>query len=118
MSTPWVASADPKANTVIAGTASATHNALSGTSNTHMESSAHLSDAVKAASARMPRFLEYSTDPLVSSDIIGNPASCIFDSLSTMVSGTMVKTFAWYDNEWGYSNRVVDLMAHASSVRS
>jgi glyceraldehyde 3-phosphate dehydrogenase len=74
--------------------------------------------AVKAAAdGPMKRLVEYSTDPLVSSDIVGNPASCIFDSLSTMVSGTnMVKVFAWYDNEWGYSNRVVDLMAHASSL--
>ncbi len=70
--------------------------------------------AMKAASERMPTIIEYSTDPLVSSDIIGNPASCIFDSLSTMASGNMIKVFAWYDNEWGYSNRVVDLMARAS----
>jgi glyceraldehyde 3-phosphate dehydrogenase len=73
--------------------------------------------AVKAAATGpMSRYLEYSTDPLVSSDIIGNPVSCIFDSLSTMASGNLVKVFAWYDNEWGYSNRVVDLMAHASNA--
>ena len=64
----------------------------------------------------MGRVLEYSTDPLVSTDIVGNPASCIFDSLSTMASGNLVKVFAWYDNEWGYSNRVVDLMAFASNL--
>ena len=76
-----------------------------------------VNDAVKAAATgSMARFLEYSTDPLVSSDIVGNPVSCIFDSLSTMASGNMVKVFAWYDNEWGYSNRVVDLMAYASAV--
>lgn len=43
----------------------------------------------------------HTTDPLVSTDIIGNPASCIFDSLATMVNGRMVKVFGWYDNEWG-----------------
>jgi glyceraldehyde 3-phosphate dehydrogenase len=75
-----------------------------------------VNDAVKAAAAGpMARYLEYSTDPLVSTDIIGSPASCVFDSLSTMAAGKMVKVFAWYDNEWGYSNRVVDLMACASS---
>jgi glyceraldehyde 3-phosphate dehydrogenase len=60
--------------------------------------------------------LQFSTDPLVSSDIVRNPHSTIFDSLSTMVmEKRMVKLVAWYDNEWGYSNRVVELMrlAHA-----
>jgi glyceraldehyde 3-phosphate dehydrogenase len=76
-----------------------------------------VNDAVRAAAAGpMGRYLEYSTDPLVSSDIVGNPASCVFDSLSTMAGGKLVKVLAWYDNEWGYSNRVVDLMAYASSV--
>lgn len=68
-----------------------------------------------AADGALKGLLEYSTDPLVSSDVVGNPASCIFDSLSTMASGNVVKVFAWYDNEWGYSNRVVDLMAYASA---
>jgi glyceraldehyde 3-phosphate dehydrogenase len=53
--------------------------------------------------------LEYTEDPIVSSDIIGNDHSCIFDSLSTMVNGNLVKVVGWYDNEWGYSCRVVDL---------
>jgi glyceraldehyde 3-phosphate dehydrogenase len=53
--------------------------------------------------------LVYSQDPLVSSDIVGEPASCTFDSLSTMTNGNMVKVVGWYDNEWGYSNRLVDL---------
>jgi len=53
--------------------------------------------------------LVYSEDPLVSSDIVGAPASCTFDSLSTMTNGNMVKIVGWYDNEWGYSNRLVDL---------
>jgi glyceraldehyde 3-phosphate dehydrogenase len=62
-----------------------------------------------AGSARMNGILEYTEDPIVSSDIVGNPYSCIFDSLSTMANGNMVKVLGWYDNEWGYSNRLVDL---------
>ena len=55
--------------------------------------------------------LEYTEDPIVSSDIVKNPASSIFDSqLTVVMDGTMVKVVAWYDNEWGYSNRVVDLV--------
>jgi len=60
-------------------------------------------------SARMKRIIEYSEDPIVSSDIVGNPYSCVFDSLSTMANGRLVKVLGWYDNEWGYSNRLVDL---------
>jgi len=55
--------------------------------------------------------MEYSEDPLVSTDVIGNPHSVVFDGLSTMViADNMVKVIGWYDNEWGYSNRVVDLI--------
>ena len=54
--------------------------------------------------------LEYSDEPLVSADIVGNPASCIYSSLDTMANGRMVKVLGWYDNEWGYSNRLVDLV--------
>lgn len=64
----------------------------------------------KAADGPMKGILEYTDEPLVSADIIGNPASCIFDSLSTMVIGNLVKAVGWYDNEWGYSCRVVDLI--------
>jgi len=53
--------------------------------------------------------LVYTEDPIVSSDIVGSDASCTFDSLSTMVMGHVVKILGWYDNEWGYSNRLVDL---------
>ncbi|HEX2049904.1 MAG TPA: type I glyceraldehyde-3-phosphate dehydrogenase [Actinomycetota bacterium] len=60
-------------------------------------------------SAGMQAVMEYSEDPIVSSDIVGNPHSCVFDSLSTMANGNMVKVLGWYDNEWGYSNRLVDL---------
>ncbi|HVR74788.1 MAG TPA: type I glyceraldehyde-3-phosphate dehydrogenase [Planctomycetota bacterium] len=69
--------------------------------------------AVKAAAARMPTILSYTEDPIVSSDIIGDPHSCVFDSLATMVlgkKGNMVKVVAWYDNEWAYSARVCDLL--------
>ncbi|ASQ91597.1 type I glyceraldehyde-3-phosphate dehydrogenase [Prosthecochloris sp. GSB1] len=64
----------------------------------------------KAAESDMKGVLEYCTDPIVSSDIVGNPHSCIFDSLLTMSSGTMAKVVGWYDNELGYSTRVVDLL--------
>lgn len=63
-----------------------------------------------ADSGPLKGYLEYSTDDLVSTDIVGNPHSCIFDSKLTMVSGNMVKVVGWYDNEWGYSNRIVDLL--------
>jgi glyceraldehyde 3-phosphate dehydrogenase len=53
--------------------------------------------------------MQYTEDPLVSMDIIGNPMSCIFDSQLTMSTGQNVKVFGWYDNEWGYSCRTVDL---------
>jgi glyceraldehyde 3-phosphate dehydrogenase len=53
--------------------------------------------------------LVYTSDPIVSSDIVGTPASCTFDALSTMVMGHMVKIVGWYDNEWGYTARLVDL---------
>ena len=69
----------------------------------------------QAANEGMKGILEYSEDPLVSSDIIGNEHSCIFDSLSTMVSGNMVKVVGWYDNEFGYSARIVDLVERVGS---
>jgi glyceraldehyde 3-phosphate dehydrogenase len=65
----------------------------------------------------MRGIVEYSEAPLVSSDIIGNPHSSIFDALSTSASGDgYVKTVAWYDNEWGYSNRVVDLIDRLAAL--
>jgi glyceraldehyde 3-phosphate dehydrogenase len=76
--------------------------------------------AFAAAAGKKPLqgILEYSNDPLVSTDVVGNPASALFDAQSTMVmQGNMVKVIAWYDNEWGYSNRVVDLMAYAHSLK-
>ncbi len=64
----------------------------------------------KAAEGPMKGILEYTEDPIVSVDIIHNPHSSIFDALSTMVNGKTIKILSWYDNEWGYSARVVDLI--------
>ena len=64
-----------------------------------------------AASGLMEGILRYSTDPIVSRDIIGDSASCVFDSPLTQASGTLVKVFGWYDNEWGYTCRLADLAA-------
>jgi glyceraldehyde 3-phosphate dehydrogenase len=66
---------------------------------------------LEAAEGPLKGILRYTTDPVVSSDIVGDPHSCIFDSEFTMVGGSnMVKVFGWYDNEWGYSSRLVDLV--------
>jgi glyceraldehyde 3-phosphate dehydrogenase len=62
-----------------------------------------------AAAGPMNGILRYSTDPLVSRDIIGDSASCVFDAPLTQASGTLAKTFGWYDNEWGYTSRLADL---------
>jgi glyceraldehyde 3-phosphate dehydrogenase len=71
-----------------------------------------INDAFRAASERGPLVgkVVYTEDPIVSSDIVGSPASCTFDSLSTMAMGNVAKIIGWYDNEWGYSNRLVDLV--------
>jgi len=63
----------------------------------------------KAAEGELKGIMEYCDEPIVSIDIVGNPYSCIFDSLATMAVDNMVKVVGWYDNEWGYSNRVVQL---------
>lgn len=75
--------------------------------------------AFKAASKKaLKGVLEYSEDPLVSSDIVRNPASSVFDSKATMVLGKRtVKVVSWYDNEWGYSNRVVELMRLSNKMK-
>jgi len=62
------------------------------------------------------RYLRYSTDPIVSSDIVTDPASCIFDAPLTKVIGNQVKVAGWYDNEWGYSNRLADLIVHIGAT--
>jgi glyceraldehyde 3-phosphate dehydrogenase len=70
-----------------------------------------VNEAFKAAATSGPlaKVLVYTEDPIVSSDIVGSRASCTFDSKLTMALGSMIKVFGWYDNEWGYSNRLVDL---------
>jgi glyceraldehyde 3-phosphate dehydrogenase len=61
-----------------------------------------------AADGELKGYLAYTSDPIVSSDIVGSPASCVFDSLLTMADGDQVKVIGWYDNEWGYSCRLAD----------
>jgi glyceraldehyde 3-phosphate dehydrogenase len=77
-----------------------------------------VNDAVRrAAEGPLRGILEYSEVPLVSSDVIGNPHSSIFDALSTRAAGDgYLKVLSWYDNEWGYSNRVVDLIARLATL--
>lgn len=65
----------------------------------------------------MRKIVEYSEDPLVSTDIIGNPHSCVIDSLLTEVHGPLVRLFLWYDNEWGYTSRFAELLELASYLR-
>ena len=75
----------------------------------------------KASESELKGILEYTEDPIVSSDIIGNSHSCIFDALSTKVigsKGNLVKVLGWYDNEWGYSSRLVDLFNFMVSKQS
>lgn len=76
-----------------------------------------VNDAFKAASESGPLagVLVYSEEPLVSSDIVGSPASCTLDSKLTMTAGNLVKVLGWYDNEWGYSHRLVDLVRIAGA---
>jgi glyceraldehyde 3-phosphate dehydrogenase len=71
-----------------------------------------VNSAFEAAASNGPLapYLEYSTEPLVSTDIVHSPASCTFDSELTMANGSFAKVFGWYDNEWGYSCRLVDLV--------
>jgi glyceraldehyde 3-phosphate dehydrogenase len=66
----------------------------------------------KASEGSLKGYLTYTSDPIVSADIVTDPASCIFDSGLTKVIGTQVKVVGWYDNEWGYSNRLVDLIQY------
>ena len=63
----------------------------------------------EAANGRLKGILKYQADPVVSSDVVGDPHSCVFDAELTMAIGTLVKVIGWYDNEWGYSNRLVEL---------
>jgi len=79
-------------------------------------SAAEVNEAFRvAADGQLKGYLSYTADPIVSSDIIGTPWSCTFDSSLTMASGDQVKVIGWYDNEWGYSNRLADLAAYVGA---
>lgn len=76
-----------------------------------------INDAMKeAAETYLKGYLQYTEEPVVSIDIVGNSYSSIFDALSTNVKGKLAKVFSWYDNEWGYSCRVADLLEHISKL--
>ena len=69
----------------------------------------------KAAEGKLAGVLKYTEDPIVSSDIVTDPHSCVFDAGLTMSMGKLVKVNGWYDNEWGYSNRLVDMTLYCGS---
>jgi glyceraldehyde 3-phosphate dehydrogenase len=81
---------------------------------------AEVNEVVKSAAAtRFKSIIEYTDEPIVSSDVIGNPHSGVFDGLSTAVlGGNMVKTVTWYDNGWGYASRVVELIHRLAEIES
>ncbi|MGH4032059.1 type I glyceraldehyde-3-phosphate dehydrogenase [Actinomycetota bacterium Odt1-20B] len=72
----------------------------------------------EAADGRLRGILRVATAPIVSRDVIGDPASCVFDPALTQAHGGLVKVFGWYDNEWGYANRLLDLTAHLAAPLS
>jgi glyceraldehyde 3-phosphate dehydrogenase (phosphorylating) len=76
-----------------------------------------INQAFASAHANEPlsRVLDYTSDPVVSRDVIGNPASCLFDAGLTQADGELVKVFGWYDNEWGYANRLADLTEYVGA---
>ncbi|MBA2465741.1 MAG: type I glyceraldehyde-3-phosphate dehydrogenase [Nocardioidaceae bacterium] len=82
------------------------------------ETSAEEVNAIMKAAAEGPMkgYLKYTEDPIVSADIVTDPSSCIFDSGLTKVLGNQVKVVGWYDNEWGYSNRLADLIVHVGTT--
>jgi len=82
-----------------------------------LEQEATVQDVNQALKDAVNRYLGYTDEPLVSIDFQGDPHSSVVDGLSTKVIGTMAKVLAWYDNEWGYSNRVLDLILHMESQK-
>jgi glyceraldehyde 3-phosphate dehydrogenase len=72
----------------------------------------------KAAENELKNILEYTEDPIVSSDVIGNPSSCVFDAGLTSVVGNLVKVLGWYDNEYGYSSRLIDLIKKMDTIKT
>jgi glyceraldehyde 3-phosphate dehydrogenase len=69
----------------------------------------------RAASGALSHVMRYNSDPIVSRDVIGDPASCVFDSTLTQANGELVKVFGWYDNEFGYTSRLADLCQHVAA---
>jgi glyceraldehyde 3-phosphate dehydrogenase len=82
-------------------------------------SAAEVNEAFRAAAADGPLagVIDYSEEPIVSSDIVGSPASCVFDAPLTLAIGDLVKVLGWYDNEWGYAHRLVDLATMIGRAR-
>jgi glyceraldehyde 3-phosphate dehydrogenase len=79
---------------------------------------AEVNEAVAAAAGGSMRgIIRYTEAPIVSTDVVGDPASCVFDAALTQARGRLVKVFGWYDNEWGYSNRLVDLTKQFHAAR-
>ncbi len=83
-----------------------------------LEQEATVKDVNQALKDSVNRYLGYTEEPLVSIDFQGDPHSAVVDGGSTKVIGTLAKVLAWYDNEWGYSNRVLDLILHMDSQKS
>jgi glyceraldehyde 3-phosphate dehydrogenase len=69
----------------------------------------------RAATGALSRVMRYNTDPIVSRDVVGDPASCVFDSTLTQTNGELVKVFGWYDNEFGYTSRLAELCQHVAA---
>jgi glyceraldehyde 3-phosphate dehydrogenase len=82
-----------------------------------LEQEATVQDVNQALKEAANRYLDYTDEPLVSIDFQGDPHSSVVDGPSTKVIGSMAKVLAWYDNEWGYSNRVLDLILHMDSQK-
>jgi len=82
-----------------------------------VEQEASVQEVNQALKEASNRFLGYTDEPLVSIDFLGDPRSSIVDGSSTKAIGTMVKVLSWYDNEWGYSNRILDLIRHMDSEK-
>jgi len=82
-----------------------------------VEQEATVQEVNQALKESSNRFLGYTDEPLVSIDFLGDPRSSIVDGASTKAIGSMVKVLSWYDNEWGYSNRVLDLIRHMDAEK-
>jgi glyceraldehyde 3-phosphate dehydrogenase len=95
-------------------TGSATDLTITASKETSVE---EVNEAIRAAAeGPLKGILSYTEDPIVSSDIVTDPHSCIFDAGLTKVIGNLVKVVGWYDNEWGYSNRLADLTVRVGSL--